>query len=599
MVSEGPCTTSESATPSANPFRPLFTATPPNRPAEEKGEAYFGAFGFYFQEYIAYAGASSDLNHVLFEANDDVLGGGGKLEAELDEDVKREVAEGEDGNELYDSVAGQLSLVNVLPSGTAAPEATFGAPQPRYPDFHQMPDFSHVISADGSRIFWTDLKPGADMEHVYVRERGEKTVPVSEGSARFWTATPDGRYAYYTEGEKLWRFDVESEAREEVAGAGAGVQGVIGVNETGEDGAYLYFVANGVLVPNATPGDCSQAEAGQGLGDTCNLYLRHDGVTRLIASLSGADDVVGRGGNEGEIGDWQPGLGNRTAEVTPDGHSLVFESYRSLTGYDSDELSEVFVYDADIGHIFCASCNPSGEPLSTTTGAAAAYLPESGNTTYLPRWISDDGSRAFFDSHESLVPQASNGRQDVYEWERYEPESSTDSCTNTPGESASENLRKREQGCIYLLSGATSSDNSYFLDASASGNDAFFVTRARLVRQDNNDNFNLFDARVGGVQPLAPSACSGTGCQGVPPASPIFATPSSVTFNGVGNFAPPSPGPVVKPKAKPLTRAQKLAKALKACTGKRNKRKRAACRAQARKRFGANTKAKKSTRGGR
>ena len=44
-------------------------------------------------------------------------------------------------------------------------------------------------------------------------------------------------------------------------------------------------------------------------------------------------------------------------------------------------------------------------------------------------------------------------------------------------------------------------------------------------------------------------ACTGTGCQGVPPAPPIFATPSSVTFNGVGNFEP-SQKTTVKPKAK-------------------------------------------------
>jgi hypothetical protein len=35
----------------------------------------------------------------------------------------------------------------------------------------------------------------------------------------------------------------------------------------------------------------------------------------------------------------------------------------------------------------------------------------------------------------------------------------------------------------------------------------------------------------------------------VPPAPPVFATPSSVTFNGVGNFpAPPAPTRSVPPK---------------------------------------------------
>jgi hypothetical protein len=47
------------------------------------------------------------------------------------------------------------------------------------------------------------------------------------------------------------------------------------------------------------------------------------------------------------------------------------------------------------------------------------------------------------------------------------------------------------------------------------------------------------------------------------------------------------------PKAKPLTRAQKLAKALKACTKDKAKKKRAECRAAARKLYGAKHKAKK------
>jgi hypothetical protein len=48
-----------------------------------------------------------------------------------------------------------------------------------------------------------------------------------------------------------------------------------------------------------------------------------------------------------------------------------------------------------------------------------------------------------------------------------------------------------------------------------------------------------------------------------------------------------------KAKSKPLTRAQKLAKALKACK-KKPKKKRASCQAQARKRYAIRTPAKKS-----
>jgi hypothetical protein len=51
--------------------------------------------------------------------------------------------------------------------------------------------------------------------------------------------------------------------------------------------------------------------------------------------------------------------------------------------------------------------------------------------------------------------------------------------------------------------------------------------------------------------------------------------------------------------SKPMTRAQKLAKALKECKKKKNKKKRAACRAQAKKKYGPITKAKKTNRRGK
>jgi hypothetical protein len=51
--------------------------------------------------------------------------------------------------------------------------------------------------------------------------------------------------------------------------------------------------------------------------------------------------------------------------------------------------------------------------------------------------------------------------------------------------------------------------------------------------------------------------------------------------------------------SKPLTRAQKLAKALKECKKKKNKKKRAACKAQAKKKYGPIIKAKKTSRRGK
>jgi hypothetical protein len=537
-------------------------------------------------------------------------------------DGAEQAVEGEDGANLYVSVDGPLSVVNVLPSGEPAPDAVFGGPPPPPLGAEQTsrPDFSNVISADGSRIFWTDLKTG----QVYARENGTNTVPVSTGSAKFWTATPDGRYVFYTEGERLWRFDTQAEAGPEREELGTGVQGVIG---TSEDGSYVYFVSTEALAPGAEDRDCSEAqveidekesagtlteeekerlEAEQATeegghlppGRGCNVYLRRGTETTLVTALGAKDDRYRRdlGATAEAIGDWQPELGARTAEVTSSGRQLVFESTQQLTGYDNSSLTftgqqsriyghpergiEVFVYDSQAGAlpIACASCDPSGAvPAAQET--PGTYLPLSLKPTYTRRLISEDGSRVFFDTTQPLVSQDTNGVQDVYEWER----EGTESCPTASS---------RFGGCVFLLSGGDSSDSSFLVDASADGGNVFFTHRGELSGVGVPGKVSLFDARAGGGFPESATACTGTGCQGVPPAPPSFATPSSATFSGVGNFPPAAPAKVA---VKSLTRAQKLAAALKTCRRDKKKSKRAACEKTAHKKYGVTKHAKKAS----
>jgi hypothetical protein len=149
--------------------------------------------------------------------------------------------------------------------------------------------------------------------------------------------------------------------------------------------------------------------------------------------------------------------------------------------------------------------------------------------------ISDEGGRVFFNSGEPLVPGATNGWLDVYEWER----DGTGSC-------------QENAGCVYLLGSGTDSENSYLIGADATGANVFFVSRAQLVPSDRNDLDDLYDARVGAVQPPAPPACSGTGCQGVPPAPPIFEAPASATITGTDDLPPPTPVVVKKATKKTL-----------------------------------------------
>ena len=600
-------------------YRPLFTkAVSPDRPEESYSKTnknLFGANGTVSGPELfrgpAFAGGSADFSDLLFEVNDALLGGDGLLESELQQDVMAQIAKDENKNYLYDSVGGRLTLVDVSPEGRVVPDATIGAPPRATGGYNESvslhnnpPDFSGAISADGKRVYWSSLEtvneesPEEARERptgLYLRENPTSpqspivnggcsvpsdgcTVRVSDGEAQYWASAADGRYAFYSEGGGLYRFNAEPGAsqtsREVLAAPDAGVLGVLGVSEDGED---AYFVATGVLA--GVSGEGAQPVEGEP-----NLYLSHDGGTPVfIATLSAADGAEVEpyfGLNGGDFGDWQAGLGHRTARVTDDGGSTVFISGRSLGvvgyphGYPNGGSEEIYVYEAGSNSLYCASCGSTRE-------GASGYLPVSWSDTAFPQWISEDGNRAFFNSSSALVPQDTNGKQDVYEWER----EGSGTCTDGTGVNG---------GCVFLLSGGTSKADSWLIGAGETGDDVFLATRAQLVPEDQNDAFDLYDVRVDGVKPVSPPQCTGTGCQGVPAPPPTFATPSSVTFNGVGNFPPPDTV-AVKGKAKPLSRAQKLAAALKVCR-KEAKRKRASCEALARRRYRPLKKARKGSK---
>jgi hypothetical protein len=485
-----------------------------------------------------FAGVSADDAHLIFESEASLTPGavGGHVGEESELTYN-----------LYESVGGRVYLVNVLPDGKPDVNATFGrafgvpgssaeGPEEAGATPQVTHDFEHVISDDGSRIVWTDLNTG----HLYVRENADRpnasTVLVAAGG-NYWDASGDGSKIFFTKSGDLYEYDLEAAATTDLAPGGE-VMGVVGL---GEDGSHVYFVAAGVLAHNENANE-EKAKAG-----APNLYVRDGGETRFIASLSPEDNTFfGPSPNNessvGRFGDWRASLTRRTAEVTPDGQSVVFRSRRSLTGYDNNATCrngeqhiagcpEVFVYEAGAQRLSCASCNPTGGPPT----AEGAYLPSPGfaSETYMVRWIPEDGSRVFFDTAEPLVPQDTNGVLDVYEWER----DGAGSC-------------RQSGGCVYLISGNISGDQAFLVDASATGDDVFFTSRGQLVAQDGNENVDLYDARVNGGFPRLSTECTGSGCQGVPPAPPIFATPSSVTFTGLGNFEPPSKQ-ALKAKSKP------------------------------------------------
>ncbi len=536
-----------------------------------------------------FAGASADGSKIIFQTEGPLTPGSEEAgEVPPGHPNGHSGAVGSEGGEacsfgcnLYYSAGGSLRLVNVLPGpeGATVPDATFGG---YAGENENKPDFSNAISADGSRIFWTDSQPGEDMEHIYVLEDGTTEVQVSgSGAAEFWTATPDGRYALYTEGGALWRFDTSTGTRVELAGEGlegepSAVEGLVGANETGADASYVYFVAANKLAANENSNK-EVPVVGQP-----NLYLLHEGAVVFIATLSPQDNFVDatKGPSE-QHGDWIPGIGARTAQVTPDGHSLVFISLQALTGYNNVDtksnavLSEVFVYNSVSSHIACASCDPTGAPPHIIQGTNETDLPTSNEThTKMRRLITENGTRVFFNSVQPLVPEDTNGtNQDVYEWEM----EGEGGCTPPRVEPAN-------GGCVFLLSGGNSEDLSFLLDADGSGQNVFVEHRGPLgnveVPSDQNE---IFDLRVGGGFNSPVVGCAGSRCAQPTSPPPASGTPPSVTFNGNGNFAPTPPH---KPTAAQIKKA-KLTAALRACKKDKRKKMRVKCERQARSRYGA------------
>jgi hypothetical protein len=563
-------------------YQPLFMRTPPIVPPSE-----------FFAQYVA---QSDSQTHLLFTANDALLEGAGAQAKELIEEVKKRREEGKTVSELYDNVGGQLYLVNILPSGKPTPLATFGSSPIPVEGGYSQAELSHVVSTSGSRIFWTDANTEVSAENpeggtrLFVRQDDTSpdatTVQLDaaeagcgscvSGGGVFRTASNDGSRIFFTDDRRLTSHSTaesgEPDLYEYEVNPTPGQAGilrdltidphepadVLGVLGSSEDGSYLYFAASGALTVGAQPGHCptpSEATFNEDTSTTCNVYVEHDGELSLVTDVTNVDGEGGFGfvtipplGEENELqkGDWVPAVGYRSAQVTPDGTHLVFESVANITGFDSKGAREIYLYDKGTDRTSCISCNPAGAPALFNGKPYAPYveLPPSVNTTYGLRDVSSDGNRVFFDSSEALVPQDKNEQSDVYEWER----EGTGTCT--PEHTAVED----GGGCLFLISSGTSTDVSMFVDASEDGKDVFFVSRSDLVPADKGEAFQLWDAHECSAeapcQTNVEPECTGTGCQGVPDASPIFATPSSVTFNGVGNFPPPSSVAVVKPKPK-------------------------------------------------
>ena len=482
--------------------------------------------------------------------------------------------------------------------------------------------YFQAASSDGSRVFFTDTWPLTSEATLEPYEE--------EGSPR-----RADLYEYDVETGGLTDLTVNRNAGEEAEVLGT-------LPGASEDGSYVYFVANGVLASGAQRGDCPRANPYRNPGASsegeCNLYLSEPDPTRpgqrqtrFIARVSEQDAADWGEGDSPVMGD----LGGVSSQVSANGRYLAFMSDRELTGYDNVDAApgangahdeEVFLYDASTGRLVCASCNPDGQPPEGVFDTKAAgegegltadrpetwsehwlagsipgwtlYGYDPPMTEHQSRYLTNQG-RLFFNSADPLVSQDQQptrtetingqpvtvGVENVYE---YEP----------PGLGSCE----QPSGCVSLISSGTSAHESAFLDASENGNDVFFVTQAKLVAQDTEPSPEVYDAAVcdtSETQPCLPvkeppkEPCTGEECHA--PAGPplTFQAPPTSTSTTPSATPPPIPTKTLtRPKPKPLTRAQKLANALRACHKHKRRRERQACEREARKAYAARTKPK-------
>ncbi len=586
--------------------------------------------GTHFNSQVHFITATPDLSHVVVESKVALLGAGSAVG-------------------LYEWSAGKLQLVSRMPGGKAAPgTAELG---------FQNRAVTHAISADGSRVVWTIPESAVEAKrgHLYMRDtaRGETiqldaaqgVAEPQTGSAQFQSAGSDGSRVFFTDKQRLTTYSTAEPGQGtgkpdlyvceigEVVGKltcdlrdltvdpneneSAAVRNLIfGANE---DGTTVYLIAQGVLADNEN-GNGETAESNMN-----NLYEIHlDGsqwVTTFVARLSAED------GPEWE-GDKLADTAYLTARVSPNGRYLAFMSAASLTGYDNVDANseakgardeEVYLYDAETGSLRCVSCNPTGarpsgvldtqeagEGLGLLVDRPRVWLGHrlAGN---IPGWTTQsltsalfqsrylsDGGRLYFNSPDSLVPAAKNAKEDVYQ---YEP-SGIGSCQSSSG------------GCVALISGGGSDRESAFVEATPDGSSVFFTTQSKLLPQDTDTAFDIYDAReCTGVspcltppEPLPPPCGETETCRPAEPAQTIPGGPAgTATFSGPGNIVShvPSAKEAVEAKkaARPPTRAQKLSRALKSCRRRysRSKRKRRVCEHSARKRYG-NTRKTKTTK---
>jgi hypothetical protein len=390
---------------------------------------------------------------------------------------------------VYEYSAGMLRLVTIVPEAVEEPAPAGGflpegamAPVSEdgrdvlfkanlYPGLFLRSDHAESVEVSDTQRHPPNINPPADAKAVGIAADGSEVffTSASELTDDAYTGRTAGvpndagsdLYSYDVASGDLTDLTVDNEPAD--AAAGADVEEVLGASRNGE---YIYFVARGKLATGGTSGER-------------NLYVEHDGDIDFIA----ADPEAGE-----------------HFYVTPDGLHAAFASSEQQGAYDNAGHVEIYRYAFGAG-IECASCRPDGEPPTA-------------DATIAGRALSDDGTRLFFQSADSILAAAQSAAANVYEY---------------------------LGGKVFLLSPGEG-DPAILLGGSASGDDVFIASFEELSPQGQGKVFAIYSARVNAVVPGPDEAtfvCQNEGCRGPASTQATEVSPGSASFEARAKISAP------------------------------------------------------------
>ncbi len=372
---------------------------------------------------------------------------------------------------------GALIVAALLATAPGAP-AAFAASETSY----------EGNSADGGTAFFSTndkLVPGDtdSRRDVYVRSFDSAignyvTREISTGptggndafNAFFEEASADGSKTFFSTEESLVSADADREPDVYMRDLAKGTTTLVSQGE----GACASACGNGLAEANFAAATESGAKvffvteeqlAAADSDDTVDVYERD--------LTTGTTSLVSAGGSP-----CPPGCGNGEFPATlrgiaADGSRAFFATFEQLVNADTD--AAIDIYEREL---------PAG-PTTLVSQGSALCAPGCGNSSAPAVFAgaSADGSKAFFETNEGLVPADTDGANDVYQ---------------------------RSAGVTTQVSDGSQAQPSNLVATSENGSRAFLVTAEPLVGGDVNGSNDVYVSQ-GGVPSLVTSGeCCGS-----------------------------------------------------------------------------------------